>query len=116
MAPYIDLQQTMRFYERLGFTTHAEEKGDDLYLILECQDLTLTMNQEKELNPFSVMKCWNNRMSGGWLLKARIIKLRFWFIIPQFFEYVILNVKYEIYRIFYGFSFLSLQYVNCMKY
>ena len=52
MAPYIDLQQTMRFYERLGFTTHAEEKGDDLYLVLECQDLTLTMNQEKELNPF----------------------------------------------------------------
>ncbi len=52
MAPYIDLQQTMRFYEHLGFSTHAQEHGTELYLVVECQDITLTMNHESSLNPF----------------------------------------------------------------
>jgi hypothetical protein len=52
MVPYVDLQQTMRFYERLGFSSYAEEMGEDLYLVLECQDLVLKMNQEQDLNPF----------------------------------------------------------------
>lgn len=51
-VPYKDLHQTIRFYERLGFSSRAEERGQDIFLVLECEDITLEMNQEQELNPF----------------------------------------------------------------
>ena len=50
--PFINLQNTMSFYERLGFDTRSEENGDDLILVLECQDIHLILVPEKELNPF----------------------------------------------------------------
>lgn len=51
-VPYKDLHQTIRFYERLGFTSRAEERGQELFLVLECEDISLEMQQEQELNPF----------------------------------------------------------------